>query len=415
MIVSEPRLITLRRLVLILLPLLLVALSSTQFFHTALAQTSGQTVLYVSPASSSVNFTRTQSVSVNVDLNLSRTDSIAGYDIYMSYNDTLLNATSITPGNLFPPSERDNATYCINDLGYNCSGLDGPGVVHLANDYIPGALSGPMSWTVFTVQFSVLGIGHSFLQLFNDTIYGPLQPSGNVPVVTHLTWHGVFSDDGLQAFFNVAPAVLIVNNPVYFDASPTFNPQNLSASYRSALSYSWDFGDHQTGSGVTASETYPTAGTYTVNLFVADPTGATSKIHRPITISADLGGLRISVKDTHGNDILQNVTLSLFRGSILVETITRQAGITAPFSISGLTPGLYRLDFSGPSITPASKQENVLAGLTQTDIVILTVQTQPTQTVAPDPWIYFLEGSSIVILGGGAVSIIYERRKKRRK
>ena len=53
-----------------------------------------------------------------------------------------------------------------------------------------------------------------------------------------------------------------------------------------ALTYAWDFGDGATGTGVTASHTYASAGTYTVGLTVTDNGGLTDTITHDVTVTA---------------------------------------------------------------------------------------------------------------------------------
>jgi hypothetical protein len=415
----------LRRVLLILLLTVSTLLASIPVSHPVIAQNGNMSGLYVSPGKSS----SPNSFTVNVNLTLSSSDTVSGYDIYMSYNSTLLNATGVTLGNLFPPSRVINVTECINDnvvYGSGCSILDSINVVHLDVAYVDGALSGPNSWTVFTVQFSVKpGVtGHGFFTLFGDPvncgealsqgcIFSAVTSSGFPVTVIHLTWDGVYSNDGLQAFFNVSPALLIVNSPVHFDASYSFNPKNPN----DVLSYSWDFGDAnlQVG-GVTANHPYAVSGNYTVSLTVTNSTGAKSSIHRPVTVESNLGGLRIFIQPTHGSGVNQSVTVRLYNGSSLVGTFIRAAGNTGPFSASGLLTGTYRLDFSGPGITPASKPEPVTAGWTTTDTVYLTVQTPPPVV---DLRVYLLLAGILGSVGITAVLIVrtraMERRAKRAK
>jgi PKD repeat protein len=50
-------------------------------------------------------------------------------------------------------------------------------------------------------------------------------------------------------------------------------------------SYTWDFGDGTSGSGVTATHTYSQGGTYSVQLTVADGLGATNSSSRSVTVT----------------------------------------------------------------------------------------------------------------------------------
>jgi PKD repeat protein len=51
-------------------------------------------------------------------------------------------------------------------------------------------------------------------------------------------------------------------------------------------SYAWDYRNGQTGTGKTASYTYPAAGTYQVKLTVTDNSGATGTVTKPVTVTA---------------------------------------------------------------------------------------------------------------------------------
>jgi len=57
----------------------------------------------------------------------------------------------------------------------------------------------------------------------------------------------------------------IINKEIFFDAGLSYGGENSSI-----LSYHWDFGDGNTGSGITTSHTYSLEGRYIVNLTIID-------------------------------------------------------------------------------------------------------------------------------------------------
>ena len=78
-----------------------------------------------------------------------------------------------------------------------------------------------------------------------------------------------------------------------FDASGSYDPDG------SIVSYEWNFGDGNSGSGVAPSHTYATAGTFTVVLTVTDNESATG------TDSQD-----VSVSDTQPTLYVANIAMS---------------------------------------------------------------------------------------------------------
>ena len=85
----------------------------------------------------------------------------------------------------------------------------------------------------------------------------------------------------------LAPAgCLVADRPVAsFTATPEFDYPPLEVTFDASassspngaiVSYEWDFGDDEAGSGVTVEHTYTEKGTYSVTLVVTDSTGATA-------------------------------------------------------------------------------------------------------------------------------------------
>jgi PKD repeat protein len=88
---------------------------------------------------------------------------------------------------------------------------------------------------------------------------------------------------------NTPPTAVIGANPtsgtVPFAVS--FSGAGSSDPDGSIASYAWTFGDGGTASGVSASHTYTTAGSYTAKLTVTDNRGGTGSATVPITANAD--------------------------------------------------------------------------------------------------------------------------------
>jgi len=77
------------------------------------------------------------------------------------------------------------------------------------------------------------------------------------------------------------PITAMVGDSVSFDGSASNDADGTIASY------TWDFGDGSTGSGVTTTHTYNVVGTYTVTLTVKDNLGATASDTTTATIKAN--------------------------------------------------------------------------------------------------------------------------------
>ena len=83
------------------------------------------------------------------------------------------------------------------------------------------------------------------------------------------------------AVLSVSPTDPKERDSVFFNASgSTAEPG------RTIVSHVWDFGDGATGSGVTISHTYHTAGTYTVILNVTDDRGQVGTATAPVVVGA---------------------------------------------------------------------------------------------------------------------------------
>ena len=125
---------------------------------------------------------------------------------------------------------------------------------------------------------------------------------------------------------NVAPIASFTSSCT--DLTCSFNASGSSDSDGSISSYSWSFG----GTGVTASNTYGSAGTYSVTLTVTDNNGATATSTSSVTVTAP---------PVVGNVLSNGVTvpgLAAATGAEILYTMDVPAGATnISFAISGGT------------------------------------------------------------------------------
>jgi hypothetical protein len=91
-------------------------------------------------------------------------------------------------------------------------------------------------------------------------------------------------------FFDGAPPADIPPTAVFTSSCPdngcTFDASGSSDPDGSIASYSWDFGDGNSGTGVNPHHTYSAGGQYSVTLTVTDNQGAQSMVEHDVTVSA---------------------------------------------------------------------------------------------------------------------------------
>jgi len=109
--------------------------------------------------------------------------------------------------------------------------------------------------------YSVAGTYNVSLTVTDDR--GTQATSATTPVT-------VLGSPDPTANFTISPTDPTINDDVHFDGSLSTTPQGLG---RTIVSYDWNFGDGQTGSGITATHKYGKAGSYTIVLNVRDSSG----------------------------------------------------------------------------------------------------------------------------------------------
>jgi PKD repeat protein len=146
-------------------------------------------------------------------------------------------------------------------------------------------------------------------------------------------------------------APLVVN----LDAAASFDSDG------SIVSYAWNFGDGSQGSGVTASHTYTTPGTYTALLTVTDNAGLTASKSVTITAGApvsvttmSVAGIAMSLRTYSRSraDALASVTVRDSNGNVVPgATVTGTWSGVVSGSASLLTSSSGKADFRSARVT----------------------------------------------------------------
>jgi hypothetical protein len=373
---------------------------------------------------------------VNVSLNLASGQTINGFDIRINYTNPrsgisqgVLHATGIDfSSSIFSTYGTNVLEECIDGQpvkpnGSGCTN-DFLGQVRLGEFVLGRTLSGPLTGQLFRVTFQVTGNGNSTFLVDQAQVVNPTpDPSNpglispqNIPV---LKQDGIFSNQGVVAFFNVRPQDISVspsvipNQPTTFDANGSFVPTNSSMVFRL---YSWDFGDNTAQQKLNSTTPvvahyFKLPGNFSVSLKVWDSRNMTGIMVRYVRVFSALGNLFLTVQDQAGTVQRGNVVIRVFNSSASVTPFFNSTTDGFGYArFNGMTPGDYYLTFTGPGLQRSSKTETVIPGYTTQDTVHVTPVPSP-----PDYSGLIYLGP---ILGGIAivtVVILFQRMRSRNR
>jgi len=121
---------------------------------------------------------------------------------------------------------------------------------------------------------------------------------------------------------------------VAFDGSASNDPDG------SIISYSWDYGDGATGSGVNPSHTYASASVYNVTLTVTDDAGATDSAMTTATIDPET--VEVLDLDIKRFSVTKKVSLTRGKNIISIKLTVENSGViegSAPATVIGMQNG----------------------------------------------------------------------------
>ncbi|MCW9015322.1 MAG: PKD domain-containing protein, partial [Kangiellaceae bacterium] len=182
----------------------------------------------------------------------------------------------------------------------------------------------------------------------NKTGYGLVKAQAAVNYLAGTTCGGGTVDNAPNASFSDNCTELSCS----FDASGSTDDNGIS-------NYSWNFGDGNTASGVTANHNYAADGTYTVTLTVTDTANQTDTSSRSVTVSsASSNNLQLSAsgykrKGRHNIDLswsgATGSNVDIYRnGSLLTATANDGAYTDATGNRGGATY-IYKVCEAGTS------------------------------------------------------------------
>lgn len=219
--------------------------------------------LYVDPYLS----VATVGTTFNVTIKIEDARDVYGWQIAMSFNPNVLEATNVAIGNFL--ATQPQGTFAPPSVLNNTQGWVGIGETSLGR--YPGVDG---SGSLATVTFNVKADGESYLNI-TDPI--PVTPTYNTTcLLLDSTWPEgkdipFMAVDGSfligakpVASFTFSPLSPEANELVTFNASTSYDPDG------SITKYEWNFGDGSNDTGILVEHTFTAGGTYTVVLNVTD-------------------------------------------------------------------------------------------------------------------------------------------------
>ena len=217
--------------------------------------------------------------------------------------------------------------------------------------------------------------------------------------------------------FNEAPTAVISANPTA-GAAPlnvSFDGSGSTDNDGSIVSYAWDFGDGNNGTGANTSHTYTQVGSYTATLTVTDDQGATNSISTFITVSLPDFPLQAENAVLTGvGSSWQTVNLTnTYNSPVVVATVVlaNESGLPAVARVRNASGNSFEIRVQNPSDQTLSGYdvhyivvEEGVYTVAEDGIKMEAIKAQSIQTAENNNWVlesrsYYNSYTNPVVLG----------------
>ena len=184
------------------------------------------------------------------------------------------------------------------------------------------------NWSNFMSSNTSVSMSHHWSSISNYSVRVMAQDENSM----NSSWSPVLNVTVSQAGPGEIPPVAdinvssnaLVNQTIVFDASGSYDMDGV------IVSYQWDFGDGETGTGVNSEHVYKKPGEYTVTLIVTDNNGNTYSKTIIVNVASEAGEERDSLPFYFGIGAIGFALIILvclavfFRNNIISFILTRQ-------------------------------------------------------------------------------------------